>query len=119
MSVEITRGQRCHRARIARWTPVEVGGGVALAALLLASGSASAQRRRRDAEINGPRLNGIALSAPDGRAQLTLLGVKLADGVLASTGKPIAGARLDGTRLRAATGGPEVWTGALLTGKAS
>jgi hypothetical protein len=89
---------RCAAAKLA----------LGLALLILSEGRGQTQTLRRDAEINGPRLNGVELVAPDGRSRLSLLAVRLKKA-----------ARLEGTRLLSAASGELLGPGALLEGEAS
>ncbi len=86
-------------------------------ALLVAPGQAG----RRDIEANGPKLNGIALRAEEGGADLSLLQVDLRPGVVLADGRLRRGVTLIGGMLRDPQGpvAAEHWIGAELTGEAS
>jgi hypothetical protein len=91
-----------------------------LCVLLVGLRGSHAAPTRRDAELNGPRLNGVELLARDETSRLSLLFATLQHGVVRSGGDTIKGVTLEGTRLRS-TGihSDDAWVGALLEGQAS
>jgi hypothetical protein len=93
---------------------------LALCLFFLGAHTSRANPTRRDAELNGPRLNGIELVGRDEGSRLSLLFATLQPGVVRSGGGTVKGVTLEGTALRSTSvRDASAWEGALLEGEAS